>query len=233
MAAPGGVPKPAPVPWCPGRLPAPVRRRNSKPWPPLPETARKRLFTDRVALGGGGVRGGPHRGVLGGWCHTRSTPPPSTTPDLWGQNSPAQRFASFLPTKKKKKKLNFQNAALPFSCQTPPPSPGQRPLRQGSRPPPPSGMSNSGPSPCTVGRMRPPGEVQGGAHGGHWALPAAAAPTHKRFGGWEARGGRCAPIPSAHPRCPMSPLSPSVPPPRSPATQGGVVGREANPSQKP
>lgn len=137
--------------------------------------------------------------------HSRSLGPKRSCP----------AFYQLPPASPKKTNLNLQKAALPFSCQ-PPPKLQATALVSGQPPP-----LDKQLRPKSLHRGQD--EASQGAHGGHGALPAAAAPTHKRFGGWEARGGRCAPAPSAHPRC--------APPSLSPATRGGG-GEGAKPQPK-
>lgn len=81
VAAPGGVPKPAPVPRCPGRLPAPANPGQKTP-----------------VYSRGGSRGDPTapRWRCGG-CHTRSTPPPSIT---LGAEHSCPAVCQLPPTKK-------------------------------------------------------------------------------------------------------------------------------------
>lgn len=207
VAAPGGVPKPAPVPRCPGQLPAPARHRTVNPG----HHRQKQPESTGVARRGTG-RSPPLCGVgFGGLkgAHTHTPAPPSTIspgakrscPVFW-QSPPPQKISEFAESS--------TALGLPAPPQLQPTAPA------------------SGQPPPQDERLRPKSLHQGqdeasrGAPGGHGAPPAAVAPTHKRFGGWEARGGRCARAPSAHPRCCRVSCPPpaSVPVPHHPGGDG-------------
>lgn len=186
VAAPAAFPNP------PGAR-AGCQPQHGQPRPP-PETPRTRLFT--AALGAGGPR--PE---LGAQVHTRSTPPPSTTLDLRGQNSPVPHFASFLPPSKR----GFGGRSIAPQLLLPGTSPGR------------------------MGGTRPPGEIRGGrgSTGGHrgairgqGALPAAAALPHKGLGDGRLRTGSISAAEVSPP--PPSPATAGGHKPRPEAARAGA-----------
>lgn len=143
-----GVPKPA---RCPGRLPAPVR--------PTPATARN---TQNAAVYcSPGENGGPQpeRGEL----HTKSSPSPSTTSDLWAKTLLCCILPAFLPLKTWIWGAQHHPAAA---------APRDEPRQDG-------GDEASGRG--TGGQWKYGGHW-GGAIEGQGALPAAAALPHKGLG---------------------------------------------------
>ena len=198
-------------------VPGPAASPSAAREQPAPATATRNSPRAPVCCRGGsrGAGGSPSR------CGDATSISPNQAPLLMPENAPAQRLARFPPHPPKKRQ--YQGLRSAVSPSSPPQGPHVM-----------AGMSGSGPSPCTTGRMRPPGGGhQGCTRGTGGPARCRSTGAQKVWGmghtGQTLRGGSGS----------ASEVSPVSPPSWSPTTRGGGMeegmegGMEGGPKPQP